>query len=76
MEQLDAATARLDLFIGADLLLTNRTGHPMVSMPSGFFKRSPMAIQFTGTLFGESELLLLAHAFQAKTDHHLKRPPI
>lgn len=76
MEQLDAAMARLDLFIGADLLLTNRTGHPMISVPSGFFEGSPMAIQFTGKLFGEPELLLLAHAFQAKTDHHLKRPPI
>ena len=41
MEQMDAAMADLDLFIGANLLLTNRTGHPILSMPNGFFEGSP-----------------------------------
>jgi Asp-tRNA(Asn)/Glu-tRNA(Gln) amidotransferase A subunit family amidase len=76
MEQLDAAMADLDLFIGANLLLTNRTGHPAISVPNGFFEGSPTALQMTGKLFGEPELLLLAHAYQARTDHHLKRPPL
>ena len=76
MEQLDAAMSGLDLFIGANLLLTNRTGHPVISLPSGFSEASPTGLQLTGKLFGEPELLLLAHAFQAKTDHHLKRPPL
>lgn len=76
MEQLDAAMAGLDLFIGANLLLTNRTGHPVISLPSGFFEGSPTGLQLTGKLFGEPELLLLAHAFQSRTDHHLKRPPL
>ena len=74
MEQMDQAMANLDLFIGADLLLTNRTGHPVISLPNGFFEGSPTALQMTGKLFGEPELLLLAHAFQSKTDHHLKHP--
>ena len=74
MEQMDQAMANLDLFIGADLLLTNRTGHPVISLPNGFFEGSPTALQMTGKLFGEPELLLLAHAFQMKTDHHLKHP--
>ena len=74
MEQMDAAMAGLDLFIGANLLLTNRTGHPVISLPSGFFEGSPTGLQLTGKLFGEPELLLLAHAFQSRTDHHLKRP--
>jgi hypothetical protein len=30
----------------------------------------------TGKLFGEPEILLLAHAFQSKTDHHLKHPSL
>jgi Asp-tRNA(Asn)/Glu-tRNA(Gln) amidotransferase A subunit family amidase len=76
MEQLDAAMADLDLFIGANLLLTNRTGHPAISVPNGFFEGSPTALHMTGKLFGEPELLLLAHAYQRRTDHHVKRPPL
>ena len=76
MEQVDAAMSGLDLFIGTNLLLTNRTGHPVISLPNGFFEGSPTGLQLTGKLFGEPELLLLAHAFQSRTDHHLKRPPI
>jgi hypothetical protein len=30
----------------------------------------------TGKLFGEPELLLLAHAIQSKTDHHEKHPQL
>lgn len=56
--------------------ITNRTGHPMVSMPSGFFRGSPTALHFTGKLFGDAEILLLAHAFQAVTDHHLRHPTL
>jgi Asp-tRNA(Asn)/Glu-tRNA(Gln) amidotransferase A subunit family amidase len=76
MEQMDAAMSELDLFIGANLLLTNRTGHPVISLPNGFFEGSPTALQMTGKLFGEPELLLLAHAFQSRTDHHLKHPAL
>ena len=76
MEQMEAAMSGLDLFIGANPLLTNRTGHPMISLPNGFFEGSPTALQMTGKLFGEPELLLLAHAFQSKTDHHLKHPAL
>ena len=66
IEQIDAAMSGLDLFIGANQLLTNRTGHPVISLPNGFFNGSPTALQMTGKLFGEPELLLLAHAFQSK----------
>jgi Asp-tRNA(Asn)/Glu-tRNA(Gln) amidotransferase A subunit family amidase len=76
MEQVDQAMAGLDLFIGSNLLLTNRTGHPVISLPSGFFEGAPTGLHVTGKLFGEPELLLLADAFQAKTDHHMKRPPL
>jgi aspartyl-tRNA(Asn)/glutamyl-tRNA(Gln) amidotransferase subunit A len=72
----EAAMSGHDLFIGANLLLTNRTGHPVISLPSGFFEASPTGLQMTGKLFGEPELLLLAHAFQSRTDHHLKRPSL
>jgi Asp-tRNA(Asn)/Glu-tRNA(Gln) amidotransferase A subunit family amidase len=76
MQQMDEAMSGLDLFIGANQLLTNRTGHPVISLPNGFFEGSPTALQLTGKLFGEPELLLLAHAFQSRTDHHLKHPSL
>jgi Asp-tRNA(Asn)/Glu-tRNA(Gln) amidotransferase A subunit family amidase len=74
MERMDAAMSDLDLFIGASGLLTNRLGHPILTVPSGFFEGSPTALHMTGKLFGEPELFLLAHAFQARTDHHLQHP--
>lgn len=76
MEQLAAAMSDLDLFLGANPALTNRLGLPILSVPSGFFEGSPTALQMTGKLFGEPELLLLAHAFQSRTDHHVKHPAL
>jgi Asp-tRNA(Asn)/Glu-tRNA(Gln) amidotransferase A subunit family amidase len=76
MEQVDAALGDLDLFIGSNQALTNRTGHPVMSIPNGFSKASPTALHLTGKLFGEQQLLLLAHAFQAKTDFHTRHPRI
>ena len=74
MEQVDAALGALDMFIGSRQALTNRTGHPVVSVPNGFANGSPTALHLTGKLFGEQEILRLAHAFQAKTDFHLQHP--
>jgi Asp-tRNA(Asn)/Glu-tRNA(Gln) amidotransferase A subunit family amidase len=74
MEQMDRAMSELDLFLGANGLLTNRLGYPILTVPSGFYERSPTALHMTGKLFGEPELFLLAHAFQSRTDHHLKHP--
>ena len=74
MELMDAAMSNLDLFLGTNNVLTNRLGYPILSVPSGFFEGSPTALQMTGKLFGEPELFLLAHAFQSRTDHHVKHP--
>lgn len=76
MEQVDAAMSGLDLFVGSRQLLTNRTGHPVVSVPSGFHRGMPTALHFTGQVLGDEVILRLAHAFQEATDHHLKRPPV
>jgi Asp-tRNA(Asn)/Glu-tRNA(Gln) amidotransferase A subunit family amidase len=76
MEQMDAAMADLDLFLGANGSLTNRLGYPILSVPTGFFEGSPTGLHITGKLFGEPELLLLAHAFQSRTDHHSRHPPL
>jgi Asp-tRNA(Asn)/Glu-tRNA(Gln) amidotransferase A subunit family amidase len=76
MEQLDTAMSGLDLFVGSRQLLTNRTGHPVVSVPSGFHRGMPTALHFTGQVLGEEVILQLAQAFQEATDHHLQRPPV
>jgi Asp-tRNA(Asn)/Glu-tRNA(Gln) amidotransferase A subunit family amidase len=76
MQQLDEAFGDFDLFIGSNQALTNRTGHPVVSVPNGFAQGSPTALHLTGKLFGEPEILLLARAFQSKTEFHLRHPSL
>jgi aspartyl-tRNA(Asn)/glutamyl-tRNA(Gln) amidotransferase subunit A len=73
---MDAAMKGLDLFVGSRQLLTNRTGHPVLSLPSGFHRGMPTALHFTGQVLGEEPILRLAHAFQDVTDHHRQRPPL
>jgi Asp-tRNA(Asn)/Glu-tRNA(Gln) amidotransferase A subunit family amidase len=43
-------------------------------VPNGFAQGSPTALHLTGKLFGEQDILLLAHAYQAKTNFHLQHP--
>ena len=76
IEDLHEALGDFDLFVGSNLGLTNLTGHPEISMPSGFHEGSPTSLRFTGKLFGEREILRLAHAFQLVTDHHLQHPAL
>ncbi|MBP1659002.1 MAG: Amidase [Candidatus Aminicenantes bacterium] len=67
----------MDVLIGSALGPTNLTGHPEIAIPQGFdSKGQPSALRLTGRLFGEADLLLLAHAFQMKTDFHLRRPKL
>ncbi len=76
-EMMEGVDAYLD---GDDLVITNLTGHPTVVLPNGLVERDdalvPTSITFTGRLFGESDLLALAHAYQQATGHHLRRPPM
>ena len=81
MREMDEVMEKVDCYIGGrDLTLTNLTGHPTVVMPVGFRKfkgrKIPYSITFTGRLYGESELLAVAHAFQQKQTAHLERPPM
>lgn len=81
MREMAEVMEQVDLYVGGnDLLLTNLTGHPTVVMPNGLIRtgdvQTPSAITFTGRLFGESELLAVAKAYQDATGHHLKRPPM
>jgi Asp-tRNA(Asn)/Glu-tRNA(Gln) amidotransferase A subunit family amidase len=67
----------MDVLIGSALGPTNLTGHPEVAFPHGFdSKGQPAVLRLTGKLFGEAGMLLLAHAFQQRTDFHRKRPKL
>ena len=62
-------------FGGDNLLLTNLTGHPAVVLPNGFASDgTPTSVTFNGRLFGESELLALARAYQEATGFHSQHP--
>ena len=77
IEEFNEVFEGLDLFIGSSLGLTNLTGHPEISIPHGFNSEgNPTNLRFTGKLFGEGEILQLACAFQAATEHHLQHPKL
>ncbi len=81
MRDMDEVMRQVDLYVGGnDLVLTNLTGHPTVVLPDGFRKEGevelPRSIAFTGRLYGEAELLAVAHAYQQAAGHHLRRPPM
>jgi Asp-tRNA(Asn)/Glu-tRNA(Gln) amidotransferase A subunit family amidase len=65
-------------YMANNLGLTNLTGHPAVVLPNGFRSSdgTPTSINFLGKLFGESEVLSVAHAYQQATEFHLKRPTL
>ena len=72
MREMAKVMEQVDLYVGGnDLVLCNMTGHPTVVMPNG---KPPEAITFTGRLYGETELLAVASAYQQATGHHLKHP--
>jgi Asp-tRNA(Asn)/Glu-tRNA(Gln) amidotransferase A subunit family amidase len=67
----------LDVLVGSALGPTNLTGHPEIAFPHGFdSKGQPAVLRLTGRLFGDADILLLAHAFQRRTDFHLRRPKL
>lgn len=63
-------------FAGSQLSITNLTGHPAVSLPTGFNPRNnlPTSITFLGKLYGEANLLVVAKAFQEATPFEDRHP--
>ena len=89
MERMHEIMADLDALVspsfqGGTLGITNLTGHPCVCVPNAFQpveegpeeRRQPGSISFIGPLYRDQGALLLAHAYQQKTDFHTRRPPL
>jgi Asp-tRNA(Asn)/Glu-tRNA(Gln) amidotransferase A subunit family amidase len=81
MREMDEVMSQVDLYVGGrDLTLANLTGHPTVVLPNGLRPRggveTPTSLTFTGRLFGETDLLAVAHAYQRATGFYLARPPM
>jgi Asp-tRNA(Asn)/Glu-tRNA(Gln) amidotransferase A subunit family amidase len=81
MQDMEEVMRQVDLYVGGnDLVITNLTGHPTVVLPDAFLKSDagerPGSIKFTGRLFGETELLAVAAAYQKATGYHLRRPAL
>ena len=79
MVEMNKLFQQVDLYVGGnDLVITNLTGHPTAVLPDGFTVRDdvrrPYSITFTGSMYGESDLLAVAQAYQQVTGHHLERP--
>jgi Asp-tRNA(Asn)/Glu-tRNA(Gln) amidotransferase A subunit family amidase len=64
-------------FGSANLLVTNLTGHPMISVPNGFRSDgTPGSFTVTGRLFGERALVEVAHGYQRAAGWHRRRPDL
>ncbi len=62
---------------GDNLLLTNLSGHPSITIPNGFSADgTPTSISIIGKLFEEGTIIALAQALQTMTGHHTQRPAL
>ncbi|WP_017733966.1 amidase [Nafulsella turpanensis] len=64
---------------GAQLFITNLTGHPCVVVPNGLNEDGTpanMSISFIGPLYGEAGLLNIARAYQQATKWDEMHPPL
>ncbi len=87
MKEMRDAMAGFDMFVTGrgHVGLTNQTGHPAVIVQYGFGVRNPdadapttmpLTTTLLGDLFADDKILSVAHAFQKRTDWHLKRPQL
>src|SRR5574340_1189001 len=67
-----------DLFASPDPLgaAGNAAGLPAVALPMGLVRGLPVSLQLVAPPLEEARLLAAASWFQARTRHHLARPPL
>ena len=64
-------------FAGRQMAITNLTGNPALCMPIGFSRSgNPASITLLGNLYDEASIINVAKAYQAKTEHNKKHPPL
>lgn len=81
MKEMEQLMAGIDAYVGGDdLMITNMTGHPTVVLPNEVEMRDgieiPTMTTITGRLYGETDLLAIAHAFQQAGTAHRCRPAL
>ena len=81
MHEMEKLMSQWDVFVSpapgsASLLVTNLTGNPAVVLPCGFVNDLPLAIMFTGGLYGEVSPLRVALAFERATQWHTMHPKV
>ena len=82
MEDLDKVLeeANVDVYVNPSwhsnsLFITNLTGHPCISVPSGLNAQgTPTSITFTGKLFHEQAIVDVAAAYQDATEWNIQHP--
>lgn len=64
-------------FGGAQLQITNLTGHPALCLPNGFNENGgPTSITLLANLFEEEKLIMLGNLIQENSNWQTKRPPL
>lgn len=91
MQEMAKVMQDVDMYVTAsgDVGLLNQTGHPAAVFPYAFGirtgqngqpqeggKEQPICVTLVGQLFADDKILSVAHAFQARTDFHRRRPTI
>jgi Asp-tRNA(Asn)/Glu-tRNA(Gln) amidotransferase A subunit family amidase len=62
-------------WVGNQAAITNLTGHPAISMPTGFNKENtPTSITLVGKLYDEATILAIAKAYQDATQWNKMHP--
>lgn len=80
IEKMQAIMKDCDVLISPTLdrnqvFITNLTGHPAITIPTGLDKNNhPTSITLVGNLYDEASILLLAKAFQDKTEFDEMHP--
>lgn len=87
MKEMQDAMRGVDMFVSGSghVGLTNQTGHPAAIVQYGYGVRNPddeapttmpLTTTLLGDLFADDKILSVAHAFQKRTEWHLRRPPL
>lgn len=87
MKEMQEVMADVDMFVSGSghVGLTNQTNNPAAIVQYGFGVRNPdddnpttmpLTTTLLGQLFADDRILSVAHAFQKRTDWHLRRPTL